>query len=54
MGSDRIQASVELAQLELIQRLGRIGYWEYDPRRTQVLSAAAVAGIAVHNDRGLA
>jgi hypothetical protein len=31
MGSDRIQASVELAQLELIQRLGRIGYWEYDP-----------------------
>jgi diguanylate cyclase (GGDEF)-like protein len=31
MGSERIQASVELAQLELIQRLGRIGYWEYDP-----------------------
>ncbi|MBI2308343.1 MAG: PAS-domain containing protein [Rhodocyclales bacterium] len=31
MDSGATQKSPELAQLELIQRLGRIGYWEYDP-----------------------
>ena len=31
MGSEINQVSPELNQLELIQRLGRIGYWEYDP-----------------------
>lgn len=31
MGSDRLQPSAEMEQLELIQRLGRIGYWEYEP-----------------------
>ncbi len=31
MDSCNAQKSSELEQLELIQRLGRIGYWEYDP-----------------------
>lgn len=31
MGSGNIQQLPELDQLALIQRLGRIGYWEYDP-----------------------
>ncbi|MDQ5905230.1 MAG: Diguanylate cyclase [Pseudomonadota bacterium] len=31
MGAEAFGNSLEAAQLELIQDLGRIGYWEYDP-----------------------
>lgn len=31
MASEDLQPMSEAEQLELIQRLGRIGYWEYDP-----------------------
>ena len=31
MGAEAFGNSLEAAQLELIQDIGRIGYWEYDP-----------------------
>ena len=36
---------IERRQLELIQRIGRIGYWEYDPEEKSVSLAEASLGL---------
>lgn len=41
MKADKCEDCIERRQLDLLQRIGRVGYWEYDPEEKSMMLGAA-------------